>query len=383
MNVTGSSLPLLRRCSWWARPEVIAPPQSPPTEAMLLGSAVHAAIENSIRNDKSFEVSDEVRDYLTTWANWWANNPLGKGAWHPEVAYAYNPKTDTARMLDVKQRAYKVEPGEIAGTVDAVMLDVGHATIVDWKTGDDFQRMTADAKDNWQLKLYALAVSRAHRVNTVRVAIVRISDEVRVTDYTLDELELDAVAAEVAEMIGKVPGSQPTPGHHCVRCKAVSICPTTERATEALVATVEKLPEVTGPSVELVINRDNATALLARLRQVQAACETIENALKVYATNNDGITLASGKRWKKVPQDRESITLDGPEMASGLAAIDAAGASDAVTVKTTITKAAIEKALKAKGYKGKELAMQIESVMSDLRAAGCVRSVTVDAWREV
>jgi len=383
VNVTGSSLPLLRRCSWWARPEVIAPPQSPPTEAMLLGSAVHAAIENSIRNDKSFEVSDEVRDYLTTWANWWANNPLGKGAWHPEVAYAYNPKTDTARMLDVKQRAYKVEPGEIAGTVDAVMLDVGHATIVDWKTGDDFQRMTADAKDNWQLKLYALAVSRAHRVNTVRVAIVRISDEVRVTDYTLDELELDAVAAEVAEMIGKVPGSQPTPGHHCVRCKAVSICPTTERATEALVATVEKLPEVTGPSVELVINRDNATALLARLRQVQAACETIENALKVYATNNDGITLASGKRWKKVPQDRESITLDGPEMASGLAAIDAAGASDAVTVKTTITKAAIEKALKAKGYKGKELAMQIESVMSDLRAAGCVRSVTVDAWREV
>ena len=383
MNVTGSSLPLLRRCSWWARPEVIAPPQSPPTEAMLLGSAVHAAIENSIRNDKSFEVSDEVRDYLTTWANWWANNPLGKGAWQPEVAYAYNPKTDTARLLDVKQRAYKVEPGEIAGTVDAVMLDVGHATIVDWKTGDDFQRMTADAKDNWQLKLYALAVSRAHRVNTVRVAIVRISDEVRVTDYTLDELELDAVAAEVAEMIGKVPGSQPTPGHHCVRCKAVSICPTTERATEALVATVEKLPEVTGPSVELVINRDNATALLARLRQVQAACETMENALKVYATNNDGITLASGKRWKKVPQDRESITLDGPEMASGLAAIDAAGASDAVTVKTTITKAAIEKALKAKGYKGKELAMQLESVMSDLRAAGCVRSVTVDAWREV
>lgn len=384
MNVTGSSLPVLRKCAWWARPEVIAPVQPPPTDAMLLGSAVHAAIEYTLKHDSMMHfVSNEVAEFWATWNAWWAKNPLGTGKWQAEVAYAYDPRTDTARQLDVEKRAYQVEPHEIAGTIDAVMLDLDHAIIVDWKTGDDFQRFTADAKDNWQLKLYALAVSRTHRVNNVKVAIVRISDEVKVTEYTLDEMELDAVAAEVAAMVAGIPASVPTPGHHCIRCKAVSICPTTATATTDIVATAEKLPEVTGPAVELVIDKDNATTLLARLRQVQAACETLENALKVYATNNDGITLTSGKRWKKMPQERESINLDGPEMATGLAALSAVGAGDAVTTKVSVTKAAIEKVLKAQGLKGKELSAKMEATMSELRAAGCVRSVTVDAWREV
>lgn len=383
MNVTGSSLPVLRKCAWWARPEVIAPVQPPPTDAMLLGSAVHAAIEHTIKTGEFMHfTSAEVAEFWSTWNNWWAHGPLGDGAWQAEVAYAYNPKTDTARQLDVEKRNYQVEPDEIAGTIDAVMLDVDHATIVDWKTGDDFHRMTADAKDNWQLKLYALAVSRTHKVNNVQVVIARISDEVRATAYTLDEMELDAVAAEVAVMVAGIPTSVPTPGYHCIRCKAVSVCPTTENATEAIISTVEKLPEVTGPAVELVIDKDNATTLLARLRQVQAACETLENALKVYAVNNDGITLTNGKRWRKVPSERESIVLDGPEMASGLAALDAVGAADSVTVKTSVTKTAIEKVLKAQGLKGKELAAKLETTMSELRAAGCVRSVTVDSWRE-
>jgi CRISPR/Cas system-associated exonuclease Cas4 (RecB family) len=383
VKVTGSSLPLLRKCSWWARPEVIAPPQPPPTEAMLLGTAVHAAIESTIIDGAQPKMTPEVADIWGVWNVWWAHKPFGDGKWFPEQAYAYTPGADTARILDAKARAYNVAQNEIAGTVDAVMLDLDSAIVVDWKTGDDFQRLTADAKDNWQLKLYALAVSRAHKVDTVKVAIVRISDEVRVTEYTLDALELDAVAEDVQKMVQAVRGSQPTPGHHCIRCKAVAVCPTTSVAETAITEVAATLPEeVTGPAVELVINADNATSLLTRLRQVQAACESMEAALKVYAVNNDGITLPSGKRWRKVPQDRESINLNGPEMATGLAALNAVGADGAVEHKVSITKAAIEKALKAQGLKGKALTTKLESVMGELRAAGCVRTTTVDAWRE-
>ena len=128
---------------------------------------------------------------------------------------------------------------------------------------------------------------------------------------------------------------------------------------------------------------EQASAALVRLRQVQAACEQMEALLKLYADTHEGITLPNGKRWVKVPQERESINLSGPEMAAGISALSAAGVDDAVETKATTTKAAIERSFKAKGLKGKELRTATETLLSELRAAGVVRSVTVEAWREV
>lgn len=382
MRITGSSLPLLRSCQWWARPEVEAPAFQP-TEAMKLGTDVHRCIDAIISGKFIAELLNEVvpeaADYLDAWGAWWSKSPLGYGdGWMSEAAYAYDPRTDRARRLDTTDRRYLTEVGEIAGTIDAVRVIGKKATVVDWKTGMDFAGLTADAADNWQLRLYALCVSRCHAVSEVTIAIVRITpDGVKHTEYTLDELELDAVASEVAALAAAVPESAPKPGAHCKRCRAVAVCPTTAVAQDAL-APVDVAP------VALKVTADNAAALLLRLRQVQAACEVVEAELKKYVIeNNAGIDLGNGKRWVRTSVDRESVSLTGSDRAAGMAALEAFGVSDAVEVKYATSKAAIERSMKAKGLKGKELREQMESLLSDLRASGVMRSVTVDSFREV
>lgn len=225
------------------------------------------------------------------------------------------------------------------------------------------------------MKMYALMVSRAHGVGSVTVAIVRIGDEVRTTTHTLDALDLDVVAAEVQGLVKAVPTSSPTPGLHCRRCRVVAICPATAVATTAIAPPEPVKLEIT--------SKDQAAALLVRLRQVQAACEQMEAALKIYAINNDGIPLAGGKRWVKTSVDRESISLSGQDMAAGVGLICEAGCEDALESKTTTSKAALERSLKAKGLKGKDLREKMDGLMSELRAAGVVRVASVDAWREV
>jgi CRISPR/Cas system-associated exonuclease Cas4 (RecB family) len=382
MRITGSSLPLLRNCQWWARPEVEGTPFTP-TEAMRLGTDVHRCIDAILSGKFTAELLNEVvpeaADYLDAWGAWWGKSPLGYGdGWESEAAYAYDPRTDRARRLDTIDRRYLTEVGEIAGTVDAVRVIGKKATVVDWKTGQDFAGLTADAADNWQLRLYALCVSRCHAVSEVTIAIVRITpDGVSLTEYTLDELELDAVASEVASLAAAVPESAPQPGAHCKRCRAVAVCPTTVVAQDALAP-------VNGASVALKVTADNAAALLLRLRQVQAACEVVEAELKRYAIeNNTGIDLGNGKRWVRQSVDRESVSLTGADRAAGMAALEAFGVNDAVEVKYATSKAAIERSMKAQGLKGKELKAKMDELLSDLRASGVMRSVTVDSFREV
>ena len=377
MNITGSSVPLLTKCQWWANESVPAQIQSPPSGAMLLGTAVHSAIENYIQK-RPGDVSEEVIEYFDVWHGWWESfgRTLGKGQWECEQAYVYDATNDTAKRVQMSGRRYVVEhPGQIAGTIDAVSIFGKHAIVIDWKTGDDFAKMTADAEHNWQLRLYALAVARAHNLESVRIMIVRISqDDVTTSSHDLDAIELDAVAAKISALVAGVPSAQPQPGTHCRRCRAVAVCPATKSATDAIAAPTP---------VEIRIhNQEQATAALVRLRQVQAACEQMESILKAYAAENGGIPLPDGKRWSRVSVERESINLTGMDGAAGISLIHSVGADDAVETKSSTSKAAIERSLKAQGLKGKELRAKADALYSELRACGVMRSSSVETYRE-
>lgn len=376
MNITGSGVPLLINCQWWAKPSVIAPPPKPPTESMLVGTEVHKAIEDTLNSSAVRLTSADGLELFGNWSAWWPTSPLSAETWKPEAAYAYDPIKDRARAIETKNRQYVVEPGEIAGTIDAVALNDEYAIIVDWKTGNDFGHFVADAEDNWQLKLYALAVSRAHRVDSVQVWIVRITPQgVTTTAHTLDSLELDAVAQQIRSLVQAAPTAQPAPGVHCRRCKVVAVCPATLDATNTL---APREP------VEIAItNPEQATAALVRLRQVQAACEQVEMMLKTWADANGGIQLPNGKKWVRTEQQRESINLSGAEGNLAMHVLDTEGLAEAIETKHTTTKAAIERVLKARGQKGKELRASLDRIMGEMRSAGAVRSATVDAWREV
>lgn len=387
MRVTGSSLPLLSRCQWWARPDVDAPAR-PASSEMRLGSAVHAAIESILRDEAADlepeldELSDDAAPFVSSWREWWQAAPLGAGAWRAEVAFAYDPATDTARELgEVRGRAYPAtSPSEIAGTVDAILVEpeAGRATVVDWKTGTDFERMTADAADNLQLRGYALAVSRTYGVETVRVAIVRIEeDEVSSTVHEYDALDLAAAADELRRQLAAIPTAHPRPGAWCKRCRAVAVCPET-------VAAVDELVPATPPPapVPLVVTRENAGPLLARLRAVEAACEAVETALRAFADANGGIETTDGRRWRKGTTERSSIRLDGPEAAAALEILDRAGVDEAVEKKITTSRAAIARVIKARGAKGKAADAAVDAIVEELRAAGAVRTTTVESYRE-
>jgi len=374
VKVTGSSLPVFRSCQWWARPEVETPPPSAPTPEMLLGTEVHAAIEVFLAGQTP-KLSDEAQSLFETWRAWWQQSPLRHEAWLTERPYAYSTTSDTARPLEVaSHRRYTANADEIAGTIDALALDAEHGHVVDWKTGKDFGRMTADAAGNWQLRFYALALARAHRLDSVTVHVVRISDEVTHTSHTLDALDLDAAAHEIARLARNVPYSKPEPGSHCRRCRAVAVCPSTSTSTKALVATVE-------PAKLEISSPEQATELYLRLRQVQAACEQVEAALKAYASEG-GISLPGGRQYRRISSERETITLNGPDGALARDAIHAAGAHKAVELKYSVSKAAIERELKAAGLAGKELRAKMEALYAELRVAGAVRSTTIDSWRE-
>jgi len=285
---------------------------------------------------------------------------------------------DAARLIGENVgRGYEVSASEIPGTIDALALDDEHAHVVDWKTTSGFGPGPADAEDNWQLRLYALMVARAHRVDSVTIHVVRITTNgVTSTSHTLDSLELDAVAHEVQRLVQSVPTALPQSGSHCHRCRAVAVCPTTNAATTAIAPPAP---------IKLEINDDNAGSLLMKLRQVQAACEQLEGALKLYAANKneEGIRLPTGKRWVRTSVDRESINLNGDANAMGIAIISMAGAEKALEPKISVSKTGIERELKAAGLKGKELREKLDNVMSELRAAGATRTTTVDSYREV
>ena len=379
MNPTGSTTSLLLQCQWWAREDVATPPRTPPSDAMLIGTDVHLGIEKTLTGGDWQPATDTAADYYRTWHEWWMDgkmpgDPLPRRNWLAEQAYAYDPKTDTARKLETSNRLYVVKPGEIAGTVDAVRVEGKTAIVVDWKTGQDFAKMTADAEDNWQLKFYALCVARVHNVESVTVMIVRIADEVSVTSHTIDVMELDAVAAQLASLTAGIPFAKPQSGLHCRRCKAVSVCPTTAKATDAIAPVEPVLIELKTP--------EQATAALVRLRQVQAACEQMESLLKAYAAENSGISLPNGKRWVRVSVERESINLTGMDGAAGISLIHSVGADDAVETKSSTSKAAIERSLKAQGLKGKELRAKADALYSELRACGVMRSSSVETYRE-
>jgi CRISPR/Cas system-associated exonuclease Cas4 (RecB family) len=345
---------------------------------MLIGTEVHAAIENTLTKRDVKLSTDDAMDLFREWYQWFKTSPLAVNEWKAEVAYAYDVQRDAARFIGESiGRGYEVSATEIPGTIDALALDDEHAHVVDWKTTSGFGPGPAEAEDNWQLRLYALMVARAHRVDSVTIHVVRITTNgVTSTSHTLDSMELDAVAHEVQRLVKAVPTALPQQGAHCHRCRAVAVCPTTNDATTAIAPPAP---------IKLEISDDNAGALLMKLRQVQAACEQLEGALKLYAANKneEGIRLPSGKRWVRVGVDRESINLNGDANAEGIAIISMAGADKALEPKINVSKAGIERELKAQGLKGKELKQKLDSVMSELRAAGATRTTTIDSYREV
>lgn len=226
MRPTASKVGLLPFCQWWARPE--AEWTWTTSAAADRGTRFHTAIARWIASDRTpFDVDEDIREMFERAKEWIASLGTDRGALHVEVAYAWDPETDTAESLGSTDRDYSRGKGRFCGTADLVLLVVADgkpiaAMVWDWKTG-------SGENAGPQLRALGLMVARTHNVEQVTVAALEVRDS-GVTEVAREELDgfaLAMVAGELAEQIAAIPTAEPQPGSHCgeLYCPARLACP--------------------------------------------------------------------------------------------------------------------------------------------------------------
>jgi hypothetical protein len=175
------------------------------SDASSRGVAVHEFLEriaSGMSREESLEMVDErYRKRCESIGLEELHDVLGMS---PEVSFAYDPATDSARMLGSglgrEYLAAGVGPHEIPLTVDLCGIDLERriGAVVDWK--DTWGRVTR-ADRNWQMRGGALALSRAFDLDEVGVQLIYLRDGVpahrdRAT-YTAADLAMFAAEARV------------------------------------------------------------------------------------------------------------------------------------------------------------------------------------------
>lgn len=297
MIARASRLAVLPHCAWWTRPDVKEPAvtvdRSTPEQAR--GTHFHAAVDAALGNRVEV-VPDDAAPFFARWQEWWPT--AGYTAMSVEQRHVLDLATGEVAVVD----AYDMdETGVVVGTPDLIATAAdGVTTVLDWKTGDDFQGYTLPAAENLQLRTYALFAAARTGAALVRIVIVRVTEEQVTTDeVTLDALDLAAHLEWLRSRIGR-PLEEPRPGMHCARCDAASVCP----------ATLASGYEITRPGVRLEVTEANAARVLERIEGLEAACEQVRAALKAFALSSGGIDLPDGRRWAARVQHREAIDAD-------------------------------------------------------------------------
>lgn len=284
MRVTASKVGLLPFCQYFARPEAEWVNSS--GAAAERGTRFHQAIaryvETGFPGDTAVDIVAEV-GIAAAWVDDFGREKLAS-----EVAFAWDPVTDTAERIPAVERDYQAGAGRLCGTADLVAVQRATKTgyIGDWKTGDGSGAAP-------QLRALALMLARAEDLDSVTVEALEVTPAgvTAICREELDAFALAAVAGELAESLAAVPTAEPKPGPHCgeLYCPARATCPAGTSAVAELVpegALVRKFSTaLTGP--------DHAVWMLDRIRLVEAQCKAIKDAIK-DACPEEGWRLEGG-----------------------------------------------------------------------------------------
>ncbi len=181
------------------------------------GTYMHDLIAQAINKGKHFKVkTKEEREIIVKVINY-INLTLG-----------------AARFIHTEERLeYKSKKGNVLyyGTSDLVAMSVdGQLTVFDWKTG---KGVVPSAKDNLQLKAYALAAMQMYNVETCKVCIYNPVNGQNSTHIFTDKNDL---VREIIEVINACLVDNPpfVPGSQCRFCLGAihRICPEGELQEE-------------------------------------------------------------------------------------------------------------------------------------------------------
>lgn len=247
-----------------------------------------------------------------------------------EVAFAYDPETDTARILGYNIGRQYEEHGatfrDICGTAD-LQGSVGDTlVIIDWKSG---YMPLPDALESWQLRFLALAGCRALGFSKARVAywILREDGNVIEDAAELDAFDLDTTADRLRSLVSRVfaaaaaeeEAPEVSVGEWCRYCECKAACPAMGGAVRTLIA----MPSAT----ELVTPAHVAKAFLL-IEKIKPLLAAYEERIKMFAREapidlGDGRVLSEQDKSKRVFDTDKAFAALQAEFGDEIAAIAA------------------------------------------------------------
>lgn len=295
-----------------------------------------------------------------------------------EVRIAYDPMRGTARELaEGEERA----GGEMLLKIDVLIEGGGLVTIRDWKTGK--RPVLRRVAETLQVRAYALAVALAYDLDEVRVELAWCSPRGIWIDHArFDAFDFSVTEVDIRElMTEQLEGDAvPSYGLHCHEhfCPVIGRCPAAAAAAQRVADACGATHELAGHPTE-VSDHEHALEMLRLIPLVRARADAADEALKEWVRRNGALELGDGRSWGPVEQNGND-RLDATERALEVIREQLGAHADAAAdTKVTVTKASLERGLKALVREAGEqkkrgaLKKRRDALHAELRACGALR----------
>lgn len=338
---SGSTLDRVKYC---AASHALPPVRSKSSFA-LRGDAVHAYVLNKRRGVGNI---DDVPEQYRSFCESINLDMIPEGEY--EVACSYDTMSGVGHVgLEADMG---LTPNHILGHTDIYRpVSVGENKAIyigDLKSG--IAAHVPSVSECLQTGFYALCAARSQQVETAVVEIIRVADSgfVERDSTVLDGWALDAIEAELLDLVGRVRNAQDvvesggvpvvTTGNHCKYCPALVNCP----AQMKLVRMLASEPVSLEKDIMTALTPKTAPVAYQKYRQAQEILSRIRQALYLYAEEHP---IEIGNGMVLGPVSVRSARLDGETVHTVMSEMfDGAVAHKAVKLSTT--KTAIRAALR-------------------------------------
>lgn len=304
-------------------PSELLPHSRTTTAGATAGTELHAFLERvpSLGLDRALEMAPEHHREAFRAIDF-NRLPMLHGGWRPEVAFAYDLETASARELPplAGHREYvDLKPTEFPGTIDTHCIDGETAYVYDYKSAF----APADAPpDNHQLRSYALLVCRATGARQAKFGLIRIG-----TDGTpwfetafFDGDELDAYELELFEVLESLTAlrrardagelqqlvlQQTHEGPWCRYCPAFSYCPSKTNQLRTLAYPEAGLEE----ALRAELTGERQAAVYERLKAAGAMVDRLLEVARELA-RREPIALPTGLVLGAVKTERDELLAE-------------------------------------------------------------------------